>query len=163
MFDGESFIKNLSIERTLNYLIYEKEIPPCITVAIDHVNRLDELTYNDRANAFLTARLLPWLQARYHVYQEAKHTTIAGFRRGGLAAFYAALRNPYILGNVLSLSEFVHWKKDGFEKVPWTEHQILSSNLNASHLKFHMITGQLENEPLLTVNKRLYRALKDKG
>lgn len=87
VFDGNSFINNLSIARTLNYLIYEKEIPSCIAVAIEPVDRLEELTYNDKMNTFLTEELLPWIQARYHVYQEKNHTTIAGFSLGGLAAF----------------------------------------------------------------------------
>ncbi|WP_433772206.1 alpha/beta hydrolase [Bacillus wiedmannii] len=163
-FDGNSFIQNLSIEKTLNYLIYKKEIPSCIAVAIDPVDRLEELTYNDKMNTFLTGELLPWIQAKYHVYQEKRHTTIAGFSLGGLAAFYAALQNPHLFGNVLSMSGSVHWKKDGFEKeIPWIEYQILSNNLNASHLKFYIVAGELENEPLLTANRRLYRALKDKG
>ncbi|QDD83943.1 hypothetical protein FORC087_2646 [Bacillus cereus] len=45
------------------------------------------------------------------VHQEAKHTTIAGFSLGGLAAFYATLQNPHVFGNVLSMSGSVHWKK----------------------------------------------------
>lgn len=73
--------------KTLNYLIYEKEIPSCIAVAIDPVDRLEELTYNDKMNTFLTKELLPWIQAKYRVHQKAKHTTIAGFSLGGLAAF----------------------------------------------------------------------------
>ncbi|HDR3964673.1 TPA: hypothetical protein QCO98_005580, partial [Bacillus anthracis] len=48
VFDGNSFINDLSITKTLNYLIYEKEIPSCIAVAIDPVDRLEELTYNDK-------------------------------------------------------------------------------------------------------------------
>lgn len=62
-------------------------------------------------NAFLTKELLPWIQAKYRAHKEAKHTTIAGFSLGGLAAFYAALQNPHIFGNVLSMSGSVHWKK----------------------------------------------------
>ncbi len=112
VFDGNSFIENLSITRTLNYLIYEKEIQSCITVAIDHVDRLNELTYNDKMNKFLTDELLPWIKARYHALKEPKHTTIAGLSLGGLAAFYAALQNPHIFGDVLSLSGSVHWKKE---------------------------------------------------
>ncbi|MFK4307692.1 enterochelin esterase-like enzyme [Bacillus sp. RC242] len=115
-------------------------------------------------NTFLTEELLPWIQAKYHVYQEERNTTIAGFSLGGLAAFYAALQNPHIFGNVLSMSGSVHWKKDGFEnKIPWIENQITSINPNTSQPHFYLAAGQLENEPLLTANKRLYRALKDKG
>ncbi|MED3076422.1 alpha/beta hydrolase [Bacillus wiedmannii] len=157
VFDGNSFIHNLSIARTLNYLIYEKEIPSCIAVAIDSVDRLEELTYNDKMNTFLTEELLPWIKARYHVYQEKNHTTIAGFSLGGIAAFYAALQNSHVFGNVLSMSGSVHWKKDGYEN------QISSIDLNAIQPHFYIAAGELENKPLLTANRRLYKALKGKG
>ena len=62
-------------------------------------------------NAFLTKELLPWIQAKYHVYQEKNHTTIAGFSLGGLAPFMQRLQNPHIFGNVLSMSGSVHWKR----------------------------------------------------
>ncbi|MEK4540979.1 MULTISPECIES: DnaJ family domain-containing protein [unclassified Bacillus (in: firmicutes)] len=162
VFDGNSFINDLSITKTLNYLIYEKEIPSCIAVAIDPVDRLEELTYNDKMNAFLTKELLPWIQAKYHVYQEKNHTTIAGFSLGGLAAFYAALQNPHIFGNVLSLSGSVHWKKDNYENtIPWIENQISLIYSNATHLHSYIAVGELENEPLLTANRRLYKALEE--
>ncbi|MFK4289688.1 enterochelin esterase-like enzyme [Bacillus sp. RC240] len=164
VFDGNSFIKDLSITRTLNYLIYKKEIPSCIAVAIDPVDRLEELTYNDKMNTFLTEELLPWIQARYHVYQEKNHTTIAGFSLGGLAAFYAALQNPHVFGNVLSMSGSVHWKKDGYEnQIPWIENQISSIDSNTSQPHFYIAAGELENKPLLTANRLLYKALKEKG
>ncbi|MBZ4222229.1 enterochelin esterase [Bacillus wiedmannii] len=163
VFDGNSFINNLSIAKTLNYLIYEKEIPSCIAVAIEPVDRLEELTYNDKMNTFLTEELLPWIQARYHVYQEKNHTTIAGFSLGGLAAFYAALQNPHVFGNVLSMSGSVHWKKDGYEnQIPWIENQISSIDSNTSQTHFYIAAGELENKPLLTANRRLYKALKGK-
>ncbi|MED2560866.1 alpha/beta hydrolase-fold protein, partial [Bacillus thuringiensis] len=163
VFDGNSFINDLSITKTLNYLIYEKEIPSYIAVAIDPVDRLEELTYNDKMNAFLTKELLPWIQAKYHVYQEKNHITIAGFSLGGLAAFYAALQNPHIFGNVLSLSGSVHWKKDNYENtIPWIENQISSIYSNATHLHSYIAVGELENEPLLTANRLLYKALEEK-
>ncbi|MGH1256286.1 MULTISPECIES: alpha/beta hydrolase [Bacillus] len=164
VFDGNSFINNLSIAKTLNYLIHAKEISSCIAVAIDPVDRLEELTYNDKMNTFLTEELLPWIQARYHVYQEKNHTTIAGFSLGGLATFYAALQNPHVFGNVLSMSGSVHWKKDGYEnQIPWIENQISSIDLNVTQPHFYIAAGEIENKPLLTANKRLYKALKEKG
>lgn len=114
-------------------------------------------------NAFLTEELLPWLHAKYRVQQEAKHTTIAGFSLGGLAACYAALQKPDIFGNVLSMSGSVHWKKDGYEnKIPWIENQISTIDLNATLSQFYIAVGELENKPLLTANKRLYKVLKEK-
>ncbi|CAM3902567.1 Enterochelin esterase [Bacillus mobilis] len=162
VFDGNSFINDFSIARTLNYLIHEKEIPSCIAVAIDPVDRLEELTYNDKMNTFLTEELLPWIQAKYRVHQEAKHTTIAGFSLGGLAACYAALQNPHIFGNVLSMSGSIHWKKDGHEnKIPSIENQISTIGPNATQPHFYIAAGEIENEPLLTANRRLYKALKE--
>ncbi len=87
VFDGNSFIQSLSIEKTLNYLIYEKEIPSCIAVAIDPVDRLEELTYNDKMNAFLTKELLPWIQAKYHVYQEKESYNNCWFQSWWLSSF----------------------------------------------------------------------------
>lgn len=55
-------------------------------------------------NLFLTEELLPWIQTKYCVHQKVNHTTIAGFSLSGLAAWYAALQNPHIFGNVLSMS-----------------------------------------------------------
>lgn len=163
VFDGNSFINDLSITKTLNYLIYEKEIPSCIAVAIDPVDRLEELTYNDKMNSFLTKELLPWIQTKYRVYQKAKHTTIAGFSLGGLAAFYAALQNPHIFGNVLSMSGSVHWKKGAYEnKIPWIENQISTIHSNRTQPNFYIAAGDLENKPLLTANRRLYKASKEK-
>lgn len=164
VFDGNSFINNLSIARTLNYLIHTKEIPSCIAVAIEPVDRLEELTYNDKMNIFLTEELLPWIHAKYRVHKDAKYTTIAGFSLGGLVAFYAALQNPHVFGNVLSMSGSVHWKKDGYENIiPWIENQISSIDSNAMQPHFYIAAGELENKPLLTANRRLYKALKEKG
>ncbi|MDR4328638.1 alpha/beta hydrolase [Bacillus pseudomycoides] len=161
-FDGNSFMQNLSAPATLNHLIHKQEIPSCIVVGIEHVDRLNELTYNDKMNAFLIEELLPWIQTKYHVYKDPAHATIAGLSLGGLAAFYAALQNPHVFGNVLSLSGSVHWKKDGYEeKLPWMEKQFLSIS-NTLRLRMYMAAGTLENEPLLQANRSLYKALREK-
>ena len=122
VFDGNSFINDLSITKTLNYLIYEKEIPSCIAVAIDPVDRLEELTYNDKMNTFLTKELLLWIQAKYRVHKEAKHTTIAGFSLGGLAAFMQHFKihiflemccqclDPYIGKRIITKIQFLGLK-----------------------------------------------------
>lgn len=60
---------------------------------INHVERLEALTFSDRMNTFLTEELLPRIQAKFHVYQEMRHATITGFGFGSLGAFYAALQH----------------------------------------------------------------------
>ena len=59
------------------------------------------------------------------------------------------------------MSGSVHWKKDGYEnQIPWIENQISSIDFNTTHLYSYIAVGELENEPLLTANRRLYKALK---
>ena len=119
VFDGNSFIHNLPIAKTLNYLIYKNEIPSCIAVAIDPVDRLEELTYNDKMNAFFKEELLPWCASRSKTYNNC------WFQSWWLSSFYATLQNPHVFGNVLSMSGSVHWKKDDYEnQIPWIENQI---------------------------------------
>lgn len=155
-------MQNLSAPATLDYFIHTQKIPSCIVVGIDHVDRLNELTYNYKMNSFLTEELLPWIQTKYHVHKDPSHITIAGLSLGGLAAFYAALQNPHIFGNVLSLSGSVHWKKDGYEEnLPWVEKQFLSMN-NTLRLRMYMAAGTLENEPRLKANRSLYKTLEEK-
>lgn len=96
------------------------------------------------------------------MYKDPSHITIAGLSLGGLAAFYVALKNPHIFGNVLSLSGSVHWKKDGHEEeIPWMEKQFLSIS-NTLRLRMYMAAGTLENEPLLKANRSLSKTLREK-
>ena len=61
------------------------------------------------------------------------------------------------------MSGSVHWEKDNYENtIPWIENQISSIDFNTTHLNSYIAVGELENEPLLTANKRLYRALEEK-
>ncbi len=61
------------------------------------------------------------------------------------------------------MSGSVHWKKDGYEnQIPWIENQISSIDSNTSQTHFYIAAGELENKPLLTANRRLYKALKGK-
>ncbi|WP_020060378.1 alpha/beta hydrolase [Bacillus sp. 123MFChir2] len=161
MFDGSSMLQTLSAAVTLDHLIHTKEIPPCILMGIDHVDRFTELTFYKKMNMFLTKELLPWIQERYHVNEDSYHTTIGGFSLGGLAAFYAALQYPEIFGNVLSMSGSVHWKKENYEGLhPWIENQFKRSS--TLPLQIYMSAGQLENKPLLEANRKLSQVLKEK-
>lgn len=55
------------------------------------------------------------------------------------------------------------WKKDGYEnKIPWIENQISTIGSNATQPHFYIAAGELENKPLLTANRRLYKVLKEK-
>ena len=112
-------------------------------------------------NAFLTKELLLWIQAKYRVHKEAKHTTSCRFQSWWPSSFLYSTSKSIYFGNVLSMSGSVHWKKDGYEnQIPWIENQISSIDSNATQPQFYLAAGELENKPLLTANRRLYKALK---
>ncbi|CUB14352.1 hypothetical protein BN2127_JRS1_05200 [Bacillus cereus] len=61
------------------------------------------------------------------------------------------------------MSGSVHWKKDEYKNtIPWIENQISSIDSNATHLYSYIAVDELENEPLLRANRRLYKALEEK-
>ena len=52
-------------------------------------------------------------------------------------------------------------KKDDYENaIPWIENQISLIDSNATHLNTYIAVGELENEPLLTANRRLYKSFR---
>lgn len=147
-FDGSSFMQNLEAAHTLDHLIYKDEIPSCIVVGIDYVDRFSELAYNDKINAFLIEELLPWITENYHVKQNPNHITLAGLSPGGLAAFYAAT--------------FCHYQ-DLYIGRKKTMKKQLTGPSSKLPLHIYMSAGTLENKPLLEANRSLYEALKEKG
>ena len=112
-------------------------------------------------NAFLTKELLPWIQAKYHVYQERNHTTIAGFSLGGLALLCDTSKSTYFRKCVVNVWIRTLEKDDYENAIPWIENQISLIDSNATHLNTYIAVGELENEPLLTANRRLYKALEE--
>jgi enterochelin esterase-like enzyme len=161
-FDGRPTMTTLRAPRILDNLIHNKEIPPVVMIAINSVNRFQELTFNNDFNNFLSNELVPWVRNKYNVSEDPKDTTISGFSLGGLASFFAAFNHPQIFGNVLSLSGSVHWKKEGYEgEIPWMLQNIEENE--ALPIKVFMKAGILENKPLLESNKNLHKILKSKG
>ena len=54
-------------------------------------------------------------------------------------------------------------EKDTYEnKIPWIENQTSTIDSNATQPHFYIAAGEFENKPLLTANRRLYKALKEK-
>ena len=71
--------------------------------------------------------LIPWVRANYNITHDPAQTVVGGFRAGGLAACYMALRYANIFGNVLSQSGAVWWSpeqgianRDSINEPNWT-------------------------------------------
>ena len=143
------------------YLIYEKEIPSCI-VAIDPVDRLEELTYNDKMNTFLTKNYFRGFRLSIVCIKSETYNNCR-FQSWWLSSFLCSTsKSAYFRECVVNVWIRTLEKDDYENTIPWIENQILSIDSNTTHLHSYIAVGELENEPLLTANKRLYKALEEK-
>ena len=160
--DGRATFTTLAATTTLDTLIYEKRISPCIMIGIDCADRFEELVFNTEFTAFVGKELIPWIRESYHISHDPSHITICGFSLGGLAAFFIGTKYPELIGNILTLSGSVHWKKEGYSgNIPWIEHYFRTNSKLS--LKIYMSAGKLENKPLLEANQNLHKEMAQLG
>lgn len=148
VFDGQAYTSELIPgPAILDNLIAEKQIPPLVAVfisSIDQPSRNLELPCYEPFTNSLTKELLPWVYAHYHVSKNPEQTIIAGSSYGGLAASYAALRNPQLFGKVLSQSGAFWWKPSGSKSDRW----LISQYESAPKLpiQFYLDVGDEETD-----------------
>ena len=66
---------------------------------------------------FVCKTIVPYVQQNYNVYDDAKHTSIAGSSLGGLESYYIAMEHPEIFGTVGAFSpSFWAFKEDVWKK-----------------------------------------------
>lgn len=97
----------------LDNLIAAGRIRPVMAVFVDpravdtgENKRGPELLTNPRFQSFLTAELIPWIDARYPTRPLAEARAIAGMSLGGLHATYTAMRQPQWFGLIGVLSPY---------------------------------------------------------
>ncbi|MBQ0985579.1 enterochelin esterase [Streptomyces sp. F63] len=147
LFDGWSYHNFANVTTVLDNLLHTGRIPPYVLVM--HTNedqeiRARELPCHDPFNAFLTRELMPWVHENYHITSDPARTVVGGSCFGGLAAFYAAFREPGRFGNVISQSGSFWWPGKG---VPDREEEWLTRRFEESPrlpVRFSMEIGSLE-------------------
>jgi enterochelin esterase family protein len=97
----------------LDNLLAEGRISPLIAVFVDprtvdtgENKRGPELLTNPRFQSFLTAELVPWIDARYPTRPLPEARGLAGMSLGGLHATYTAMRQPNTFGRIGILSPY---------------------------------------------------------
>ncbi len=106
--DGYEYLhpKLGNIITVLDNLIEDKKIKPIVAVFIDHRSpidrsnnrRMQELAMNAKYLDFFTQELIPQIESKYAVIQDARHRAIMGTSMGGLTATYFAFSKPDIFG-----------------------------------------------------------------
>jgi enterochelin esterase-like enzyme len=155
VFDGSSYINVVPTPVILDNLTAALRIPPMVGIFVDNPDqdtRTRELTPNPEFPEFLAHELLPWIHARYHVTSDPRLTVVAGSSFGGLAATYAALRHPDVIGNVLCQSGDFSWAPDHIHRMGqpadamtetgWLAKEFIRSPRLA--IRFHMDAGVFE-------------------
>lgn len=167
LFDGLSYRTPGMVPEMLDRMIAAKQIPPTSAVMFDSgpiERRETELNADPAFERFVVKRLLPLVQARFHLTRDPRRTIVAGASRGGLAAASIALRYPETFGNVIAQSA-AFWsapdRRDHHKD--WMARQYLAVPTTVP-VRFHIAPGTMEDaEDMLEPNRRFRDRLRARG
>ncbi len=106
VFDGWNYTTVIPTPTILDNLTNERRIKPTVALFIEHDTseaRQRELPCNEQFAEFLAREIVPW-STELGVSAHSSATTLAGSSFGGLAACFAALMFPELIGNVIAQS-----------------------------------------------------------
>ena len=99
--DGTDYLRYADMKNVLDNLIHRLEIPDLIAVFTDSPDRLREYANHEPHARYLAEELLPWVQGRFPLYDEARARCLMGASFGGIAALSTAVRYPGLFGRML--------------------------------------------------------------
>ncbi len=121
MTDGQIVKDAHDMSTTLDNLIADKRIPPCVVAMIETpeagTDRDRQLPHDDEFADFMALDVVPWLRRTYRATSDPKLTVVSGVSLGGVSAAFAAYRHPEVYGNVISQSGSFWWASDGFSSL----------------------------------------------
>lgn len=173
LFDGQSYADKVPTPIILDNLLASGLIPPMVAVFPDSLGvatRIRELILHSPFNEFLAKELLPWIWENYSVTRNPERVVVGGASAGGLAAAYAGLEHPELIGNVLSQSGAFSFGQPGEEGYEWITRQFASKE--KLPLRFYLDAGSLETKSLrdigeapnlILANRNLVGVLQEKG
>jgi len=99
--DGDDYLRFASLRSVLDNLIHRNEVAPLVVALTQSPDRLREYAADERHSRWLAEELVPWLEARFPLLDEAAARGLAGASFGAVAAFAAARRYPERFGRLL--------------------------------------------------------------
>lgn len=139
--DGEDFFNFGRIATTATRLILDEGIEPFIIVGVDVDKKQRTAEYTPDGNRheaylrFFAEELVPFVEERYAVRQDAEHRVLAGDSLGGSVSLHLALEYPQLFTRVMSLSGAYYG----------VSQNIISTAGDLSWLNIYMIVGLQED------------------
>jgi len=99
--DGLDYLRFASLRTVLDNLIHRLEIPPIIVAMVDSPARTTEYAADERHARFLADELVPHLQERYPLLEDAGDRALLGASFGAVASLHAAWSSPGTFGKLL--------------------------------------------------------------
>jgi len=115
--DGLDYLRYADLKNVLDNLIHRQEIPAMIVALTQSPDRLAEYTGDERHARFLSEELIPLMETKFPLLDEAAARGLAGASLGGVAALHAASLYPNLYGQLLlqsgsfAFSDLGHHKK----------------------------------------------------
>jgi enterochelin esterase family protein len=166
--DGDSYLRDLAADRTLDNLIHEGQIPPILAVGVTSPSREDDLACNAAFGDFIAMELLPWLASTEHATDRPQGVALGGYSLGGLAAACAALRHSDRIGMVLAQSGSFRRAGPGDGEPEGVARSV--SRMDTTPVRFYVEVGIHEVGPFfggdpstLTANRHLRDVLIARG
>lgn len=126
LFDGEVWAGTQSIATTVDNLIADRLIRPCL-IAMPETGgrdrRWQELDHDGRGGDWVATELLPWLRELAPVSYRADDIVVAGQSLGAYTALRCALEHTHLIGGVLSQSASL-WQRELRTPLPGLLHRL---------------------------------------
>ena len=98
--DGDDYVRYSRLQTVLDNLIEALEIPPMVVALSNPRDRLVEYANDPRHARHIVYELIPALQARYPLINEAPGRCLMGASFGGVASLSTAWRYPDVFGSL---------------------------------------------------------------
>ncbi|MAE71390.1 MAG: hypothetical protein CME06_13095 [Gemmatimonadetes bacterium] len=107
--DGSDYLRYAKLATVLDNLMHDREIEDFVVALTDSPRRLTEYKVDPRQGDFLTNEILPLLQERYALRDDAASRCLMGASYGALTSLHTFSRFPRTYGKVFSQSgSFIH-------------------------------------------------------
>ena len=144
--DGPDYIRFALASYSINRLITEKKIEPCIAVFVtppnlhqpEEPNRSTEYGMNDDYVKFFCEELVPFVDNNYSTLRSEKSRLVVGDSYAGLISFYIAYSRTDVFANAYSQSGYFSFNNNRLLKL-FDEHQ-------AKQLKLYFDIGTYEEK-----------------
>ncbi|MEZ5056289.1 MAG: alpha/beta hydrolase-fold protein [Saprospiraceae bacterium] len=175
IFDGEAYgarpnqRSRIPTPTILDNLIFDKKIPPTITVLVWSMGKRSKDLISEQFGDFVATELVPWMRDNYNIHSRPDKVILAGSSRGGFAASFIAFNHSEVVGNVLSQSGS-YWIKGTENENHWIypedDGKLIGAFMKSERLpiKFYLDVGLYDaGASMLGMNRQFRDILKAKG